>query len=92
VTENEYKTTGFFFSLPTTISSNYPNNMPERSQKAWVRKHQSSYWSVWFGKDKDKKEDDKGKGKKARQSDHSSTTAQQGSEHGQADDGGFDGT
>jgi hypothetical protein len=28
----------------------------QRSHKAWVRKHQPSYWEVWFGKKKkDKK-------------------------------------
>ena len=31
--------------------------MPERSQKAWVRKHQPSYWSVWTGKAKKKDKD-----------------------------------
>jgi hypothetical protein len=32
----------------------------ERSHKAWVRKHQSSYWSSWFGK---KKKENKDNGK-----------------------------
>ncbi|EAT79555.1 hypothetical protein HBI56_053630 [Parastagonospora nodorum] len=42
-----------------------------RSQKAWLRKHQPSYWSVWFGKNKKK---DKGS-----DTDISSRVAQQGS-------------
>jgi hypothetical protein len=35
-----------------------PNNPPLRSHKAWVRKHQPSYWEVWFGKGKKKDKDD----------------------------------
>lgn len=31
----------------------------ERTQKFFVRKHLPSYWSVWFGKDKKKKENAK---------------------------------
>jgi hypothetical protein len=34
-----------------------PNNPPPRSHKAWVRKHQPSYWEVWFGKGKKKDKD-----------------------------------
>ncbi|KAF1911234.1 hypothetical protein BDU57DRAFT_543391 [Ampelomyces quisqualis] len=41
----------------------------ERSHKAWVRKHQPSYWSVWFGKNK----------KKSKHKDKEITKADQGS-------------
>jgi hypothetical protein len=34
-----------------------PNNPRPRSHKAWVRKHQPSYWEVWFGKEKKKNVD-----------------------------------
>jgi hypothetical protein len=44
--------------VPSTIKMPSDN----RSHKAWVRKHQPSYWSVWFGKDK-KKDEDKDKDK-----------------------------
>jgi hypothetical protein len=58
-----------------------PKPTTHRSHKAFVRKHQSSYWSVRFSKPSPKKKDDT-KGKESDPYDDRSVQVNQGSQHG----------
>jgi hypothetical protein len=62
-----------------------PKSPNPHSHKAWVRKHQPSYWSVWFGRSK-KKDESSNNGRQLR--DGSSVQSNDGSHYGSGRGGG----
>jgi hypothetical protein len=76
-----------FFPVPLNNNINrilHINMMKdERSHKAWVRKHQPSYWSSWFGKKKKENKDN------SKERGNISNQTRQGSRGNAVDDGDY---